>query len=133
MRRLTAGRVRRPGMAVALVVLAVLSLLAFAASPALAQEDITGTYNCVGDNAQGGQYKGTVKIAKEGDAYNLTWTIAGQTHHGLGIRTGDLLSCSWKVGEGGGVVVYKIEKNKLIGQWCEYGTKGKVLSELLTK
>jgi hypothetical protein len=95
--------------------------------------EITGTYTCVGANADGGEYRGTVVISKEGNAYNLKWTIAGKSHLGLGIRQGDTLSAAWIVENSGGVVVYKIQKGpKLVGVWSEFGTKGKVLSEVLT-
>lgn len=103
--------------------------------------DVTGLYDCVGDNVGGGQYQGTVLISKSGDAYKLEWTIAGQTHQGIALLTGDVLSSSWiskQVAPGGGVVVtggvvvYKVEKNgRLSGKWVGHGG-GKILTEVLT-
>ncbi|MCC9605031.1 hypothetical protein LOC68_25005 [Blastopirellula sp. JC732] len=119
--------------------LSLVSLLLFA--PALSfGGDITGMYDCVGDNAGGGQYQGTVFISKSGDAYKLEWNIAGRKHQGIAILTDGVLASSWiikQVGPGGivvqgGVVVYKVEQNgRLSGKWVGHGG-GKILTEVLT-
>jgi len=95
---------------------------------------ITGSYNCVGDTGGGRQYKGEVEISKEEGVYNLEWTVAGKTYRGIGLRDGDKLSVSWVSAGIGGIVVYKIEKGgKLAGRWSQFGAKGAVLEETLTK
>lgn len=117
--------------------LAVIFVLIACLSPrtSTAQEaDITGIYTCVGENAHGNQYRGTVQITKVGDTYELKWTIAGRSHIGLAIREGNILSSCWLAGGSGGIVVYRIEKGlKLVGRWSEFGTNGRVLTETLTK
>jgi hypothetical protein len=99
--------------------------------------DVTGTYHCQGDNGDGTGYKGTVIISKTGDTYLLEWSIAKQTHVGIGMLSGKTLSSSWATMTDGklikGVVVYKVEKNKLVGEWAQYPGNGKVLTETLTK
>lgn len=122
----------------AFILLGFMSTLSPTESCFAQQGDITGTYSCVGENAQGNQYKGTVRITKEGGAYKLAWTIGGKTHFGLALREGDTLSSCWLVGNSagvssGGIVVYKIKGTKLVGRWSEIGTQGLVLTETLTK
>jgi hypothetical protein len=119
-----------------LLMLTAVVLVGFGTNRIMAADepDIVANYNCVGDTGGGKQYKGEVEITKEGDVYNLKWTIASKTHLGIGIRQDDKLSVSW-ISEGiGGIVVYKIEKGgKLSGKWSQFGTKGTVLDETLTK
>jgi len=112
----------------------------FLASPAARAADepsITGTYDCVGDNSGGGEYKGKVTISKKGDTYILEWTIGKETHEGIGLLRGNTLSVSWATVVDGkavsGIVVYKVQKNKLVGEWTPYPGNGKVLKETLTK
>lgn len=118
------------------MLLGVLVILALSASalPALTgSANITGSYSCVGQNPDGGEYKGNVEIAMKGDTYLLTWEIGGQTHTGVGLLNGDLLSSSWKSGNTHGVVVYRVEGNRLVGQWSTYPGNGKIQTETLTK
>lgn len=102
--------------------------------------EIVGTYDCLGENAGGGNYQGTVEISKKGDAYQLEWTIQGQKHQGIAILTDGVLASSWIIKRAapggvviqGGVVVYKVEENgKLSGKWVGHGG-GKILAEVLT-
>ena len=111
----------------------------FLAAPAARAEEpaITGTYDCEGDNGDGTTYKGKVTISKKGDTYTLEWTIGDSTHVGIGLLRGNTLSSSWATTIDGklvkGVVVYKVEKKKLVGEWAQYPGDGKVLKETLTK
>ncbi len=73
--------------------------------------DIEGAYACKGTNpGGGGGYEGTVAIAKNGAAYNVTWNIGPQIYVGVGLLQGNQFSVgysdvkkSWFV-----VVVYKV-------------------------
>ena len=116
----------------------VVGLALIVIAPACAEEkSITGTYECVGDNGDGTSYKGTLKIVKFGDVFELTWTIGETSHTGVGIFENHALCCSWSTTVDGktvkGVVVYKIEKDKMTGRWASHPTNGKVLTETLTK
>jgi hypothetical protein len=123
----------RKALVVVVVVLA-LAGCSVSPSPAGDEADLTGTYTCDGDNGSGPRYKGTVDITKEGDAYNLTWTIGRETHRGVALREGNTLSSCWVTEGVGGVVVYRIQKGpKLVGRWTQFGAGGKVLDEVLTK
>jgi len=112
----------------------------FLASPTARAADepsITGTYDCVGDNSDGKEYKGKVTISKKGDTYILEWTIGKETHFGIGLLRGNTLSSSWATVANGkvikGIVIYKVQKNKLVGEWAQYPGDGKVLKETLTR
>ncbi len=97
--------------------------------------ELAGEYKCVGDNADGGQYEGTVKITAHRDTFKLQWTIGEESHMGVGIFDGETFSVCWATEGGGGIVVYKLQKDNktLEGRWAPLGGDGKVLKETLTK
>jgi hypothetical protein len=92
------------------------------------RDDLSGVYHC-----DGGSYKGITIIRKSGDAYQLLWTIGPDTHFGVAIQEGDLLSSSWSAGaETPGIVVYKIQKDgTLVGKYTPY-PEGSLGTETLT-
>ncbi len=100
-----------------------------AAGEVVSNDDITGVYRC-----DGGSYNGTVVIQKYRETYQLVWTIGAQTHTGVAIREGELLSSCWAPSYGPpGIVVYKIGSDrKLSGRYAGLGGDGKVLTETLT-
>jgi hypothetical protein len=120
--------------------LAALLVLALAAAPSSAQEKapkLEGTYDAVGKNPDGKEYKGTVTISKKGDVYKLEWKVGEGTHQGVGFMENGRLCCSWATeAAGGGIatgaVVYKIDKGKLVGKWTQLGLE-KVYDETLTR
>ena len=104
--------------------------------PARAEEKvhISGKYTVEGLNPDGGTYRGTAEIAKKGDTYTIDWLIgSAEKYKGIGIRQGDVLAVSYVSNAISGVVVYKIEKGKLVGQWAIQGGNGKIQTETLTK
>ncbi|REJ69400.1 MAG: hypothetical protein DWQ31_04875 [Planctomycetota bacterium] len=129
----------RRGAALALVAVCFAFLSFAAASPAQAQgrlpvpnddqqaDELTGVYRCQGTN-----YEGTVTITRVGGTYHVRWRMPDQDHGGAAIRTGDILSCSFKSGRLTGVAVYQIGENQLTGRWAFYDTKGEVHTETLT-
>jgi hypothetical protein len=112
-----------------------------AQQPARAEQakvNIEGQYVCVGVNPTGGEYRGVTRIAKERDAWRLTWQVGGvENHEGVGLLNGDLLSVSWRTGDEGGVVVYTVKRQgnsvRLEGKWTYFGAGGEVFDETLTK
>ena len=112
-----------------LLMLSCYVLPAAAANPKLPTDDITGVYRC-----DGGSYSGTVVIQKYGETYQLVWTIGPQTHMGVAIREGELLSSCWAPSNGPpGIVVYRIGPDrKLSGRYAGLGGDGKVFTETLT-
>ena len=109
----------------AYIVIALLLLLAAAAAATGPQPpttgDITGTYFCEGTNSDGSPYHGVVTIVRRADAYYLWWELQpGITVFGVGLREGNTLGVSY-YGPNTGIIVYRIEGNRLIGRWTVPG------------
>ncbi len=97
---------------------------------AVPPEELTGLYRCEGEG-----YRGTVIIRRTGETYQFIWSIGSDTHMGVGLRAGTLLSSSWQSAGMGvpGIVVYQVEKdNKLVGRYSSYPGNGQVGTETLT-
>lgn len=93
--------------------------------------DLEGEYEISGKNPEGKEYKGTLKVAKEGQGYDFEWK-AGETFEGFGIRAGNLVA----VGLGGkqcAFVGYDVKADgTLDGKWG--GRTSKTLgTEVATK
>jgi hypothetical protein len=114
------------------LVLAVLCLPA--ACSAADKIDVTGTYEVVGANPSDGEYKGKAEITKDGDLFEIKWTIGdNESYEGVGILQGDIFAVSFKTGTTHGVVSYKVSIEKLDGKWGQADKSGKVFMETLTK
>ena len=75
--------------------------------------DITGTYIVLGNNDDGGIYRGKVTISKKEDAYFMKWLIAGEEFEAQGGMIGNAL-----IVYGNHTVVYKVQSDGvLIGKW----------------
>ena len=81
--------------------------------------DLAGDYNTVGTNPDGGQYKGTLKVAAQGGGYTFAWSNAAM---GFGIKRGNNVS----VGIGGSkcaFVAYEVKSDGMLdGVWGGYGS-----------
>ena len=115
--------------------MALLLLLAVAVAVTGAQTattaDLAGTYLCEGTNSDGTPYHGVVNIARRADAYYLWWELQPDiTAFGVGLREGDTLGVSY-YGPNTGVIVYRIDGDRLIGRWTVPGADG-LASETLT-
>jgi hypothetical protein len=102
--------------------------------PALAAAGIEGVYDCSGAGPDGGQYKGTVSIVKNGAAYNVTWNLGAEVYIGVGLLEGDHLAVGYSEARRGssGVVVYKVKGETLDGLWAMQGAE-KTGTETLTR
>jgi hypothetical protein len=78
--------------------------------------DLAGEYEISGKNIEGSNYKGTLKVAKDGEGYGFEWNT-GAIAKGFGIRQGDTVS----VGIGGpqcAFVSYEVKPDgSLEGKW----------------
>jgi hypothetical protein len=93
---------------------------------------IAGVYRCVGSNGDGSPYQGFVKIEKHGDAYHVWWALEpGVYSVGIGIRQGTTLAVSYYGGTTG-VIAYRIDGERLVGDWTIPGGNGVLASETLT-
>ena len=94
--------------------------------------DPSGIYLCEGVNPDGHKYRGIVQIASVRGTYLVRWTLADDVEvTGVGILNDDRLSVSY-FGGTPAVVVYKIDTDRLVGEWTMGGTEGAVYAETLT-
>src|SRR5690349_2945081 len=80
-------------------------------TPAAPAPNIAGKYNVVGNNPNGGNYKGTLEVIAHGDVYQFRWN-AGSQYDGVGIQNGDVVAVAYTTGSNGqgcGVVDYDIK------------------------
>jgi hypothetical protein len=102
--------------------------------PAAPAAELPGVYECQGISADGRAYRGAVIIQSDGNRYVLQWYVAAQlTAIGLGIRDGDALAVSFFGADTGGVILYRIDGTRLIGQWSAPVTAGQVFEETLRR
>ena len=96
--------------------------------------DLPGIYECQGTGADGRPYRGAVIIDSEGSRFVVRWIIASElTAVGVGIREGNMLAVSFFGPESGGVVLYRIDGQRLIGHWSAPLAEGQVFEETLTR
>jgi hypothetical protein len=95
---------------------------------------LPGIYECHGVGADGREYRGAVVIEPDGNRFLLQWYISPElTAVGLGIREGDVLAVSFFSTDAGGVVLYRIDGQRLVGHWSAPLTNGQVFEETLTR
>jgi hypothetical protein len=107
-----------------------------AATPAAADAAIglPGVYDCQGTGADGKGYRGAVIIEPDGNRFLVQWYISAElTAVGLGIREGDMLAVSFFSADSGGIVLYRIDGERLVGHWSAPLTDGQVFEETLTR
>ena len=94
---------------------------------------VAGVYLCEGANPDGSPYKGLVEIVAIDNTYLVHWVMAdGAEVLGVGIRNSDVLSVSY-FGGTPAVVVYRIDGDRLVGEWTMGGAEGMLYSETLTR
>ena len=97
------------------------------------KRNVAGVYLCEGANPDGSAYKGLVEIVAIDNTYLVHWVMAdGAEVLGVGIRNSDVLSVSY-FGGTPAVVVYRIDGDRLVGQWTMGGAEGMLYSETLTR
>ena len=95
--------------------------------------DPTGVYLCEGMNPDGHRYRGIVQIAAVDETFLVRWTLSDDIEvTGVGILRNDVLSVSY-FGGTPAVVVYKVDAEKLVGEWTMGGADGKTYAETLTR
>jgi len=96
--------------------------------------DIPGVYECQGTGADGKPYRGAVIIEPDGSRFVVRWIIASElTAIGVGVREANMLAVSFFGPDSGGVVLYRIDGQKLIGHWSAPLAAGQVFEETLTR
>lgn len=94
--------------------------LALLISHSVTALDLSGSYEVQGTEASGLKYQGTASIKEDGQFLKAIWTLDGEVYKGTGLKKDNFVAFMFK-GEGSdsktGVQIYKIEKDKLTGQW----------------
>jgi len=91
------------------------------ASPLAASSSFAGDYSILGTNVDGSGYDGELSIIKQGEVWQLVWSVGSDTYDGIGITSGNVLAAAYG-GQGCGVVVYSIQSNgELDGIWGMWG------------
>jgi hypothetical protein len=94
---------------------------------------VAGIYLCEGANPDGSPYQGLVEIVAVDKTYLIHWVMAdGAEVLGVGIRNSDVLSVSY-FGGTPAVAVYRIDGDRLVGEWTMGGAEGMLYSETLTR
>jgi hypothetical protein len=112
--------------------------LTVSAAPAFAipesdSSDLAGVYQCRGMNPDGTPYEGVVEIARIADTYRVHWRLSNNVNViGVGIYSGGVFAVSY-FGGAPGVVVYRIDGSRLVGEWTMGGAEGTIYTETLTR
>jgi hypothetical protein len=117
------------------VLLGAVIVLSLAISSSAAPDpppDLVGTYRCDGKNPDGTPYEAVVEITKLDGTFRVAWIMDGGTVIGVGIYSGGVFAASY-FGGAPAVAVYKVEGDRLIGEWTMGGIEGAVYTETLTK
>jgi hypothetical protein len=106
-------------------------------APARDDSDLAGRYICEGRSPEGRPYHGMVDIVRLDDTFRVIWTLAADSGEvqqvmGVGILSNGVFAASY-FGGGPGVAVYRIDGQKLVGQWTIGGADGEMYPETLTR
>ena len=95
--------------------------------------DLVGVYDCAGVNPDGTKYQGMVEIAKIENTYRVLWVLEDNSAvMGVGIFSGGVFAVSY-FGGTPAIIVYKIDGERLVGEWTMGGREGSMYAEILTK
>ena len=94
--------------------------------------DLAGTYRCNGVNPDGSAYEAVVEITRRDGTFRVAWLMGDRIVTGVGIYSGGVFAASY-FGGAPAVVVYKVEGDRLVGEWTMGGMEGTLYTETLTK
>jgi len=94
--------------------------------------DLAGTYRCNGINPDGSAYEAVVQITKREGTFRVEWIMDGGSVLGVGIYSNGVFAASY-FGGAPAVVVYKVDGDRLVGEWTMGGMEGALYTETLTK
>jgi hypothetical protein len=107
--------------------LAAAAALLTATISAAGAQQLTGRYQVIGDNANGTTYRGVAEISgTAGGNCAIRWNIgSNQAIQGFCMRQGNVLSAAYRLGNGIGLVVYRLnDDGSLDGTWSLAGQEG---------
>ena len=94
--------------------------------------DLAGNYRCSGVNPDGSPYEAVVEITKMDGTFRVEWVMEGGSVLGVGIYSNGVFAASY-FGGAPAIVVYKVDGDRLVGEWTMGGIEGAVYTETLTK
>jgi hypothetical protein len=83
-------------------------------------------------NPNGSTYEAVVEITKLDGTFRVAWITDADVVMGVGIYSGGVFAASY-FGGAPAVAVYKVEGDRLVGEWTMGGIEGAVYAETLTK
>lgn len=98
--------------------------IAVLAGPGAAQS-VSGTYRAEGRNPDGSAYHGAVSIRETGGNVYVSWSVAGRSYEGTGVRNGDVVWVDW--GDRYPVIYVRMPSGELHGTWAN----GRALERLI--
>ncbi|XXX81786.1 serine/threonine-protein kinase [Sorangium sp. So ce134] len=96
--------------------------------------DLAGTYDITSSRNPGGQgsYAGNVLLSRSGGTYRIAWIITkGAGYEGIAFVQGQTLAVGWASGGPYGAAAYRIEGDRLRGQWIATDRPGQIEAETL--
>jgi hypothetical protein len=106
----------------------ILAGLAAAATPAIAQQPITGRYAAIGTNFNGSQYRSFVEISAASDVTcRIKWVDAQgrSSQDGICMRSGPVITAAYIIDGKPGLIIYRQQDNGVLdGQWTVSGISG---------
>lgn len=87
-------------------------------------DDVAGSYSITGKNPSGQAYQGDLTIKKQDAVYQFSWSVAGSSYDGVGVREGNLIAVGYGSGDSGkgcGAAIYKISDKMLEGKLGGWG------------
>ncbi|WP_437693244.1 serine/threonine-protein kinase [Sorangium sp. So ce176] len=96
--------------------------------------ELAGTYDITSSRNPGGQgsYAGNVLLSRSGDTYRIAWIITkGAGYEGIALVQGQTLAVGWASGGPYGAAAYRIDGDRLRGQWISTDRPGQIEVETL--
>ncbi|WP_437580941.1 serine/threonine-protein kinase [Sorangium sp. So ce887] len=95
---------------------------------------LAGTYDITSSRNPGGQgsYAGNVLLSRSGDTYRIAWIITkGAGYEGIALVQGQTVAVGWASGGPYGAAAYRIDGDRLRGQWISTDRPGRIEVETL--
>ena len=109
------------------------SIVAFASTASAAEGDVGGSYDVLGKNPDGSEYKGTavIQVTTE-NTCRITWQTGSSTSSGICMRNGNAFAAGYQLGTAVGLIIYELKDDgSMVGIWTIADQAG-VGSEVLT-
>jgi hypothetical protein len=107
--------------------------LVVAAATAASAAEVGGNYRVAGTGFDGTSYTGTARITATSETTcRIVWHIGDQTPSGICMRSHDIVSAGYKLGNDIGLVIYELQGDEILkGVWTLADQNG-AGSEVLT-